>query len=280
MSDRLQTYGISWAVSIALGAALLTAGHAPAWAQASAGLPLEVRIDLAIARVERALIDTNHPETLAAVAELRNLAPDLVLPDLAFYEARALAETGQTVPALARLLEFLAAAPRESGVYPEALALLPSLETATTAQAAAESRARELDERLAWIEAEIERREAEAARSRQAVAWAQTALRDARKARDDFRAQARDNCAEDWQRYNTGRSMGLRGHATRADCISFHEGGGHWGGMSLRDHEHDIAERQRALDHAQASLRPHREGIEALQRERGELRTELGALRQ
>ncbi|MCC5869379.1 MAG: hypothetical protein JJU27_12800 [Gammaproteobacteria bacterium] len=275
----LRTLGHSRVVPIALALALLVpVGHAPAWSQAGAGLPLEVQVDLAIARIEQALIGENHPDTLAAVAELRELAPDLELPDLAFYEARALAGTDQPVAALERLIEFLAGGPRDSVVYPEALELMSSLETAAAQRQAAESRQRELDERLVWIESEIARREAEAAQPRRDMEWAQTALRDARNARDDFRDDVRQNCAEDWQRYNVGRSMGLRGHASRTDCIGFLERGGNWGGMSLRDHERSIEERRRALEHAQAGFRPHREGIEALNRERRELRTELAAL--
>lgn len=241
-------------------------------AEARVELPLEVRIDLTISQVERALIAEDHQATLAALAELRTLAPDLDMPDLLFYEARALAATDVPAPALARLLEFLSAAPRDSGVYADALALLPELETVVAQREAADARRAKVGERLAEIEQDLARLEAESASARREVTWAESSLVRVRRELSDFRAQVQSNCREDWQLYNAGRLMRLGRHATRDECVQ--DQYTRWG--ALRDYEDAIAERRRELELAQAQLRPHNERIHQLQSERAQLQAERG----
>lgn len=252
-----------WLAGIALAANMAHAG-------ARASLPLEVRIDLAISQVEQSLLAEDHEATLEALAELRELAPDLDMPDLLFYEARALAETDVPGPALGRLLEFLSTAPRDSGVYADGLALLPEIEAAAARREAAEARWADIDERLVWIEEELERLEAESASVRRELAWAQQSLADAQRELGDFRAQVQDNCREDWQLYNAGSLMRLGRRATRDECINdqYRRFG------ALRGHEDAVSARRRELDRARAGMSPYNDSIQQLQRERAQLQAE------
>jgi hypothetical protein len=167
--------------------ALLCAAVSAFWlstaaAVAQQSMPTDVRIDLAIAGLERAIVGDDAPGILAQIDTLRRLAPALIVGDLLYYEARALASLDRVQDAEAVLQRFLRDPGRASPRYNDALQLMLELEprVAAAAAAAAAERAAEAERARAQAAADAQRAreaaaaEAEAAARRsEAAEWAE-----------------------------------------------------------------------------------------------------------
>ena len=110
-----------------LAVALLSSTYAPA--QQLDSLPLDVRLDLAVVAVERALSGKDPGAITNAIQTLRELDPAAdQVSDLLFFEAEALASLGQFQLAEVALNRFLVLRGRNSENYDAALGLMLDLQ--------------------------------------------------------------------------------------------------------------------------------------------------------
>ena len=70
-------------------------------------LPIEVETDLLLVRIERAIVNEEHQETLSLLSELRQMDPAADVVELSFFEAVAAQETGDLDRAEEALTRFV-----------------------------------------------------------------------------------------------------------------------------------------------------------------------------
>jgi len=101
---------------------------APACVIANAqDLPLEVRLDIALLQLERAIIADDHKAILKQIEAIRELDPVAADGELLLYEASAAAALGDFDRAEGTLSQFLSIAERGSDSYSQGLELLVDL---------------------------------------------------------------------------------------------------------------------------------------------------------
>jgi len=121
-------------------------------------LPIEVQTDLLLVRIERAIANEEHEETLSLISELRQMDPAADVVELSFFEAVAAQETDDLDRAEKALTRFVTMGGRESEIYPRALEMIIDLPHARAELAEAQRQER--------IRQEQERRRQEAAAKR------------------------------------------------------------------------------------------------------------------
>jgi|GEM_PF-893541 len=237
----------------------------------SGELPLEVRVDLVIERLETAIASENHGETLRQIDELRRLVPSLDEIDLYYFEANAAFRAGELPRAQSALDRYLRANPRDSAMYGEALALRPQVE--------------ERAQRFASIEAELSRAAAERDRLDSEVAALAAEVGELRRERewrfDELRRTATDAqrlrneadevCRDRWLMEDYWYRHGLN---SVEECVDFRLDLG--GIYDLEYAESEARARVRAVDDR---LQPLERRLQELQSEHRETSVRIESLR-